>query len=92
VFNYKSFIVPDKITVAYTHGAEFCDNKECQVTYVPSHTSQVSHYRDKLKQRSDNETMLDTKIWKFKDELIEAVEKTLKATKFNPLLLDKNEE
>lgn len=85
-FNHKSFVVPENVTVAYTHGADYCVNKECNVHYVNVNISQISHYRDKLKEKTDAVVQLDTKIWKYKDELVEAVEKTIKDNDFNPIL------
>ena len=46
--------------------------------------AQLSHYRENFKEPSDNITFVDTTLWRYKSELIEAVEETLKETSFEP--------
>jgi hypothetical protein len=84
----KAFLDTNKIIVAYNHGAFYCYknaslNGKCQKLSRHSF-SQVNHYRSKVYRRETNETVLDMGIWRFKDELITAVNETLIATNFVP--------
>lgn len=47
-------------------------------------SSQVNHYRNKKMPGETNETVSQTLIWKFKNELIDAVNKTFNVTGFKP--------
>lgn len=51
---------------------------------IPTDIAQISHYRNEPKRSDLKQKILDTTIWKLKDELISEVDKTLKATKFQP--------
>jgi hypothetical protein len=46
--------------------------------------SSLAHYRFQRMNQETNETILETSIWKYKDDLIEAVNKTLIETGFKP--------
>jgi hypothetical protein len=70
--------------VAYTHGAEFCNDRECKSVFVSTNISHLNHYRNKIKTETDKNTTEDKTLWKFKDELITAVEKTIKENNFKP--------
>jgi hypothetical protein len=59
-------------------------NALCERSLKNHNMSQVNHYRGKVYKRETNETVMDTEIWKFKDELIRAVNETLAATNFTP--------
>jgi hypothetical protein len=86
----KSFLDTNSVIVAYNHGAFLCNknstfNGHCRRLTVPSNFSHVSHYRSLFYKRENNDnTVLDTRIWKFKEELIRAVNETLIATNFAP--------
>lgn len=53
--------------------------------------SQVSHYRNEFKEKSDGIVLPDKKVWKYKDELIKAVKKTIEDNSFRPILDWKHE-
>jgi hypothetical protein len=72
---------PDNISVIFGHGAEYCWDRECNIHYVNESIGQCSHYRESFKEPSDNVTQLDMTFWKYKDELVKAVEKTLNEIK-----------
>jgi hypothetical protein len=83
----KSFITTDSVIVAYVHGAYFCfKNETCneRCAMLKLKTSQVNHYRNKVMQNETNESITETIILRFKDELIEDVNGTLIATGFKP--------
>ena len=75
----------DQILSIYQHNAEFClDGKLCNFTWIPIEDSVCFHFRDKFLKPSDNITIEDTSFMKYKDKLMEAVEKVLSETGFRP--------
>jgi hypothetical protein len=75
--------------VVQIHGAYWCHynstfNGSCNKYKIDKTFSHLSHYREKFYGDESNKTISDNSTWKFKDELIEAVEETLKATSFKP--------
>jgi Glycosyltransferase family 92 len=82
----KSFVRPGLVLVVHNHYAIKClsynDSSPtgCSKTVISKNISQLSHYRNDV----DDEfkaTVLDTKIWKFKNELIKAVRETMNQMK-----------
>jgi hypothetical protein len=62
-----------------------CYNRTyCHNEYFPIQDVVLHHYRERVFEQSDFVTYNDTTIWKFKDQLIKAVNETLKATNFIP--------
>jgi Glycosyltransferase family 92 len=84
----KSFHDTRRIKVVHNHTPMFClsSNSKCHRFPIPRNISQVSHYRSNLRKHEAlfNVTIEDKTILKFKDRLIDAVQETLKATKFQP--------
>jgi hypothetical protein len=83
LFNYKSIMATDNLVSIHTHGTVWCLNRECDVYYLNETVGQCSHYRNSPKQPSDKDTMKDKILWKYKDELIRAVETVLNELSFN---------
>lgn len=84
-YSVKSFYVPDNIIVVHNHNALFSWRGEVTFSWtgvIPTEISQLSHYRDSVS-GNFTETLLDTTIWKFKEELIRAVNRTLSAVNFD---------
>lgn len=81
----KSFNIPDRIITLIAHYSLFCLNgSRCRRTRVPENIAQLNHYRDFVTGELLGKTVNDWKLWKFKDELVKAVNETLSATKFKP--------
>jgi hypothetical protein len=83
-FQLKSIIVPDNVQTVHQHSASRCLGRKCQSKKVEPAIAQISHYREKVRFRAENNTILDETIWKFKNQLMKAVQKTLNATQFIP--------
>lgn len=82
----KSFFRSDRVLVVHNHFGLKCLKRKdgwCEVLYVSKNISQLNHYRNEV-EYSYNVTELDSTIWKFKDELIKAVEETLNEINFKP--------
>ena len=80
----KSFFLPEKIIVVHNHNALFSWYeylKPSWIGWIPTNVSQMSHYRDSV---GDNfkKTIEDALIWKYAEELIDAVNRTLAAVKY----------
>jgi hypothetical protein len=92
-FSYKSIIDPDYVMELYAHGAAACWNGNCSIRYLDESIAQCSHYRDAVLKSSDNNTQEDITFWKYKDELVAAVERTLDEMNFvRPLMTNKRKE
>jgi hypothetical protein len=83
----KAFLDTEKVIVAYNHGAFFCylnstSNGKCEKWPSPNHLSYTHHYRNSLLKKQNNETFTNTRMWRFKDELMKAVNFTLEETNF----------
>lgn len=52
--------------------------------FIDEDIAVVHHYRNKLFKRTDIITREDKTMWKYKNDLIKAVAKTLKKTGFKP--------
>jgi hypothetical protein len=78
----KSFIRPDFVLVVHNHYAVKCLSQDnlsltwCSKDVLPKNISQLNHYRSDVADQF-KATVLDTKIWKYKDELIKAVSETI---------------
>jgi hypothetical protein len=72
---YKSIIIPDKVSMISAKGAKFCGDRECKVHYLDESVGQCSLYHSDV--IPDQDSQLDTTFWKYKDELVEAVKRTL---------------
>ena len=75
----------------FNHGSMQCFQKNCSVMEIDVKIAQSSHYRyasgkpNLADEKFFKQRMIEDKtILKYKDELMEAVEKTLKEIKFNP--------
>lgn len=89
----KSILVPDEIIVVSIQYAFFCLNhstepsaegtQQCRCWSMPTNVSQLSHYRNNIKEDEFKVTIEDKLIWRYKDDLIKAVQETLDATKFH---------
>lgn len=84
MYNYKGFINSETTLTAYVHGAFKCYTQYCNVEYLTTDLAQLNHYRDNFKQPTDNITLEDKTIWRYKDELVAAVKSTLEKTNFRP--------
>lgn len=85
----KSFNVPDKIIAVHNHSPIVCCHRngdQCKLKSIPVEIAQLNHYRNKIDISEVNGTLEDKTVWKFKNELIEAVKETMEATKFDPNL------
>jgi hypothetical protein len=81
----KTIFVPDEILVVHNHRPLMCiDGAPCENEEMPTNISHSNHYRDHVDEPMFEETTEDKMIWRFKDELIKAVHKTLLATGFVP--------
>jgi hypothetical protein len=86
---HKSFFRPENILAVHNHRAFRCLKSKtywCRLAKVPLEIAQLNHYRNAVKDRFANGTMKDTMIWKYKDELIKAVEETLEILDLKTLL------
>lgn len=78
-------MVGDTLKSIYIHNAEFClDGKRCKQQFMPIEDSIVFHFRDKYLFPEDENTIEDTAMMKYKDELIRGVKKVLNETGFVP--------
>ena len=80
----KSFYLPEKIIVVHNHNAllSWYDYlKPSWIGWIPTNVSQMNHYRDSV---GDNfkKTVEDASIWKYAEELIDAVNRTLMAVDY----------
>lgn len=82
----KSFFGTERVKVLHNHAPHHCLNhkNKCDVIDLPPSISQNSHYRENLEEHFFKRTVPDKAIWKFKDVLIKAVQKTLNDTGFEP--------
>jgi hypothetical protein len=86
----KSIIIPDKVVSVYMHFAMFCLDGDKQDSwckwerYVPENVSLVYHFRDSFLEEMDNTAKTDFTMWKYKNNLVQAVAETLNATGFKP--------
>jgi Glycosyltransferase family 92 len=82
----KSFFQPDNVIVVYNHHAMFClnsANNSCKIVEAPVSIAQLNHYRNEMKTKV-KANVKDRVIWKYKNELINAVEETLNHFNFQP--------
>ena len=82
----KSFFQPDNIIVVYNHKAWKCHGSSdfsCKTASAPSSVAQLNHYRNEMKKKVLS-NIKDRTIWKYKNELINAVEETLNYFNFQP--------
>lgn len=85
----KVFVAAETTIVMYNHGAYWCfinstHTGKCRKFQMDQNLSHVNHYRNKCVQKETSETVMETSAWKFKEELIKAVNETLNATGFKP--------
>ena len=85
----KSIFRTETVLTVHTHMPHQCiglqaPGYKCRYYDVPTNVSQNSHYRDHLDEEIFNITQEDRTIWKYKEKLVEMVEKTLKDTEFIP--------
>jgi hypothetical protein len=67
------------------HVATSCISSICNGLRVPLNVSYTAHYRYKVQGCWKSVGLVEDKtIWKFRDKLIESVEKTLKDLQFVP--------
>lgn len=82
----KSFYNTDRVLVVHNHYGMRClfsKRDYCRNKHIPVNISQVYHYRDEVEKKF-NVTVLDTKIWQYKDELIRKVQQSLDEIGFKP--------
>lgn len=78
-------MIGETIVSLYLHSAEFClGGGFCKRDWLPEEDSLCFHYRGSALKKTDNITMEDTTMWKYKDELIAGVTKTLEESGFIP--------
>ena len=88
-FSPKSFINTDIVTMTSQHWAFMCnDSDACEIFNVHPDDAKCNHYRARLYNympelySDDNtNTTRDTTLWKYKDEVIENVHKTIESLK-----------
>jgi hypothetical protein len=84
----KSIFGTNRVVYVHNHRPHQClnQNMRCMLKQLPRSVGRNNHYRfDEDSGGVDlNSTGNDTKIWKYKDQLIKAVQKTLKETGFDP--------
>lgn len=84
-YSVKSFFLPEKIVVVHNHNAFFSWYEGLKVSWIgflTTDVSQLNHYRDVVNENF-RETAADTTLWKYKNELINAVKETLMAVNFD---------
>ena len=79
----KSLIDPENVIAVNHHGACLCYT-ECRNISVPENVWQLNHYRNRLKEDTDNMTIKDSTVWKYGERLVGDVRVTLEATGFKP--------
>ena len=79
----KSLFGTERVLSVHNHYPYFCiaPNNECFKKSVSEDISQSSHYRSGKGDKNEK-LVADNKIWKYKDQLIKAVQETIKATRF----------
>lgn len=77
-------IVPDQVQLVHQHEANLCFAGDCRSSKITPNLGQINHYREKVRFQAENISISDHTVWKFKDQLIKDVEKTLNATNFKP--------
>lgn len=84
MFAGKTMFQPNQIKLIHQHGFQRCVQGFCRVLNVPQNYWQLSHYRNAMKASTDNITIYDATVWKYGDELVAGVKKTLEATGLKP--------
>jgi Glycosyltransferase family 92 len=82
----KSFFQTDRVLVVHNHFALRCVKSKinwCNNKHIPQNISQLNHYRDYV-QPEFHKTVLDTKMWKYKDELVKSMRDTFDEINFKP--------
>ena len=82
--NHKAILSPDNILSVFNHGYLECFERQCTNFTFPTNVAQLNHYRDEEKVASNGQTVVDTTVWKFKDELVRDVKETIENMKFEP--------
>jgi Glycosyltransferase family 92 len=83
----KSLFGTERVLTVHNHSPHHCINDDhwCNLVYIPTNISQNSHYRNEMDKGTNfHITKVDKTIWKFKDVLLQEVQKTLKDTGFRP--------
>jgi anaerobic ribonucleoside-triphosphate reductase len=70
--------------MVFVHGILFSVIEALNRNFLNTSIAQMNHYRDNYIQKTDNNTIEDKTIWRYKDELMKNVEKVLKESKFQP--------
>lgn len=86
----KSFQDTEKTLVMHNHRPMHCIGKaRCDVFYIPVEDAQLQHYRQRCESFSAKEcenfeqnTVEDKTLWKYKDEIIANVNKTLEGLRY----------
>lgn len=82
----KSILNTKKVLTVHNHVPIHCigHNYSCNMIHFPINVGQLNHYRHKIDFEFDlSKTVEDKSVWKFKNQIIEKVKETLKATKMN---------
>lgn len=85
----KSFVNTERVVVTHNHLPIWClDNKKCGWQFLNKSDAQISHYRRDCENYPKDEceafhknTVRDTTLWKYKDEIIANVRRTQKGLK-----------
>ena len=80
----KSIIVPENVETIQHHMPVLCYGRPCQTVIISNEFAQTSHFRNKPMRSDVKEKILDQTVWKFKNQLIREVNKTLQDTNFQP--------
>jgi hypothetical protein len=86
----KSIFGTERVLAVHTHMPHRCIHPKpyhywCNLFDLPRNISQNSHYRDHMdKNTSFNMTQEDKTLWKYKDRLMQTVQKTLMDLDFAP--------
>lgn len=83
---YKSFFRTERVLTVHNHSPLQCltKTKRCCRHFIPHNISQSNHYRSHVDGDNFKVIRVDNTIWKYKDELIKAVQETFKETGFKP--------
>jgi hypothetical protein len=88
----KALMQPEEVVVVYIHDPLFCLDGDkmdgfCSRQYLEPNVSMLFHYRSSVFAAdvfNSTSTIQDTTMWKYKDDLIRGVSRTLNETGFKP--------
>jgi Glycosyltransferase family 92 len=84
----KAFQSTNLVIAMHNHFPIICFGEYCDYVYIPQEDAQLNHYRRDCENYPKDEcegfkknTVKDVTLWKYKDELIEKMNKNLKSLK-----------